>query len=150
MFINTHFADRWWWVFLLLFFGVGPVSAETLISLRDGHTARREDLLKAGKILVYIEKDCGACHSYLKQWTSCSEALKSRLILVSVSSVVQTKEMTRWLPPGIPLLVAKGFSQKRTIFATPTTQVGAMQKVGTLTCSELRQLSVTTDSRKQI
>lgn len=101
---------------------------------------KTEDLLAQGTALVYIERGCTVCHKYLQDLASCNESVKGKLQIVSVSTQAQTKEMVRKIPSRFPIYIVKDQKVANSVYATPTTRIAKVQKVGIQKCEDLEKL----------
>ncbi|MEK2688591.1 hypothetical protein [Bdellovibrio sp. GT3] len=129
-------------IFLVLLMNLmgWPAFAETLVDFSDGTQLKSEDLLAQGKTLIYIEKDCAPCRIYVFDINRCEDDIKKNIQLVSLSTPAQTKTMARTLPKRLPLFILKDPSAAKAYTSTPTTKIKDIQKVGRLTCEELKKL----------
>lgn len=115
-----------------------PLWAEALIDLKTGTQIQVNELLQQGQVLVFVEKDCAICKRYVADLQGCRSALKSAIVVVSVSTAAQTKEMKRFLPREFPLYLVKG--EVKALAATPTTRTARGQKVGIMSCAQVERL----------
>ena len=125
---------------LLLTLTSFPSLAETLIEFEGGSQSESESHLTKGEVLIYIERDCGVCHRYVKTLDGCSESVKKKIKLVSVSTPAQTKDMARKLSTDLPLYLLKPASSGEAVEATPTTRTARSKKIGKMSCAELEAL----------
>lgn len=121
-------------------FRANQVRAEALISFADGTQLKSEELLAQGKALIYIDKDCSACKRYILDLKTCETAIQEAVVLVSINTAAQTKEMARSLPRGFPLHLLKNRRDARSLDGTPTTKSSRGQKLGPLKCDDLKRL----------
>lgn len=123
----------------VLIFSSVLARAEVLIHFKSGRERSMQELIAAGKTLLYIEKDCGACRRYLKDLRKCPPEITEKIILVSVSTPVQTKEMMSALPQNRDVYIFKSKKAIKSLRATPTTQARPGKKIGILSCQELKE-----------
>lgn len=139
MMIRILRSSFWFLLVLVLRLG-GTVSyGETLIDFQEGTHVSTEEFLDQKRVLVYIEKSCAVCHHYVSELQRCDSELRNSIVLVSVSTAAQTKEMARKLPKEMRLFLVKNARSFESTVATPTTRFGNKDKVGSLSCAELQR-----------
>jgi hypothetical protein len=112
-----------------------PIARADLLSLESGAKVTSTDLLKQGYLLIYIEKDCSACLSYVGRLDTCPGAVKEKIALVSVSSAANSQALQKQLPKNYPFFVSR--QKPKFLRATPTTVSIEKTQVGILNCEQL-------------
>jgi hypothetical protein len=126
---------------LILILNIAWAEASELINLKNGQKNHRSELLKSGKILVYLEKNCEVCESYLEEIQKCPQNIKDKIVFVSVDTPAQSQKMRSKIPADKDLFVIKGGASSE-VQATPTTVFANGQRVGIIKCSELEALAL--------
>ncbi len=111
-----------------------------LVDFRTGAQVSRHQLISDKQLLVYIEKDCASCASYIHKLGTCDESVKKSIQLVSMNTPAQTKSFIRTLPKDLGIYVAKNPSHLKNIQVTPTTQGAGFTNVGPLSCEEIETI----------
>jgi hypothetical protein len=114
--------------------------AETLIELKNASKHNSDILLRDGYVLVYIQKGCAPCHEYVQDLARCQEPVKSKVRIVSVSTLSQSKVLARKIPDAFPFYVMKDQRIARSYGTTPITKSARGIKIGKLTCEILEEL----------
>ncbi len=137
--VGTFFSKLAQYALFIVFFlaTLPAVLAETLVNLQDGSQVSTESLLSQKKTLIYIERDCSVCRQYVVELDKCSDAIKKKLVFVSVNSAAETKAMARKIPEAFDLYMIKDHARAKRTYTTPTTRRLGQLRVGLLKCSDI-------------